>query len=185
MVTGFDLLGHSKMLHAHWAKRVAAFVVDAVVILVPLSILTAYFAGPMPVLGLASGLALFLYATLSEAFWRQTLGKRLFGLEVRAIWGPVTLSRAAVRNLPKFFWYIFPLLDFLMGMAIEGDPRQRFSDRILGTVVVSVRHAELPAPEGKGLPQHFHSEINCRACGGVLQSAGQSVLQCQACGLIQ
>src|SRR3972149_2767915 len=131
MVTGFDLLGHSKMLHAHWAKRVAAFVVDAVVILVALSILTA------------------------------------------------------VRNLPKFFWYIFPLLDFLMGMAIEGDPRQRFSDRILGTVVVSVRHAELPAPEGKGLPQHFHSEITCRACGGVLQSAGQSVLQCQACGLIQ
>jgi len=190
MVTGFDLLGHSKMLHVHWGKRVAAFAIDLLVVLLPLGAVLSFLGlASLASLGLLSGLVFFAYATLSEALWRRTLGKRLTGLEVRAIWGPVTLAKAAVRSVPKFFWYLFPLIDFLLGMAVEGDPRQRFSDRILGTVVVQGKHAVLHTPHlkhrEKPLPSHFHSEINCRTCGGVLKDAGDEMLQCQACGLIQ
>jgi len=184
MVTGFDLLGHSRMLHVHWAKRAAAFLLDAALVLLPVSLVLSFLGySSLALLGLASGAAFFLYSALCESYWRRTVGKRLLGLEVRAIWGPVTMGKAALRSVPKFFWYLFPLLDLLLGLSLDGDPRQRFSDRILGTVVVQGKHATIP--EGKGRPQHFHSEINCRACGGVLQAAGDSLLQCQACGLLQ
>jgi len=49
------------------------------------------------------------------------------------------------------FWFVFPLIDTVAGMLVEGDPRQRFSDRILGTTVaqsslihVKVHRAEVP-----------------------------------------
>jgi len=175
------------MLHAHWGRRAAAFVVDALLVLLPVWLAFRFLAvESLPWAGLASGIVFFSYGTIFEALWRVTPGKVIFGLEVRAIWGPVSLAKAAVRNVPRFFWYIFPLLDFLMGMSMEGDPRQRFSDRLLGTVVVQHRHADTPAThQGKPLPTHFHRELNCHACGGVLQDAGDRILQCQACGLLQ
>jgi len=57
------------------------------------------------------------------------------GLEVRSLRGPMSLSKAAVRNFPKLFWFAFPLLDTLAGLVVDGDPRQRWSDKILGTTV--------------------------------------------------
>jgi len=54
------------------------------------------------------------------------------GLEVRSLRGPMSLSKAAVRNFPKLFWFAFPLLDTLAGLVVDGDPRQRWSDKILG-----------------------------------------------------
>src|SRR6266704_4625006 len=62
-------------------------------------------------------------------------GKFIVGLEVRSLRGPMSLSKAAVRNFPKLFWFAFPLLDTLAGLVVDGDPRQRWSDKILGTTV--------------------------------------------------
>ena len=46
---------------------------------------------------------------------------------------PSPLS-ALVRNISKLHWVLL-LLDLLGGMVLEGDPRQKFSDRIANTVV--------------------------------------------------
>ena len=185
MPSGFEVLGHNRALQLHWARRFGAYAVDAVAVLMPtwtvLALLGA--ASGIVFLGVASGVVFVLYGTAAEALHGQTLGKYVFDLEVRPVRGSLTLGKSAARNAPKFFWYLFPLLDAILGLLGQGDPRQRFSDRILGTVVVQGKHATIP--EGKGRPQHFHSEINCRACGGVLQAAGDSLLQCQACGLLQ
>src|SRR5881628_959620 len=95
--------------------------------------------------GVASGLGFFAYATLAERLWRVTVGKAMVGLEVRSVVGPMTLGKAAVRNIPKLFWFLFPLLDTIAGLLVDGDPRQRFSDRILGTTVAqsSLVHVRL------------------------------------------
>src|SRR5213593_2674570 len=102
--------------------------------------------------GVTSGLVFFAYATVAEGIWRKTVGKTIAGLEVRAVAGPMTLGKAAVRNVPKLFWFLFPLLDTIAGLLVEGDPRQRFSDRILGTTVaqsslIHVRLHRVGAPQ--------------------------------------
>src|SRR3989454_7632900 len=77
----------------------------------------------------------FAYSTFSEAVTRTTVGKFIVGLEVRSLRGPMSLSKAAVRNFPKLFWFAFPLLDTLAGLVVDGGPRQRGADKILGTTV--------------------------------------------------
>src|SRR6266566_5512030 len=136
MVSGFDLIGHKRTFHIHWAKRVVAFFLDLAIIFAPLwSFL--YLAGVRQswIYGVLGGFLLYAYLTAMEAVARCTLGKFILGLEVRSLRGPMTLRKAAVRNFPKLFWFAFPLLDTLAGLVVDGDPRQRWSDNVLGTTV--------------------------------------------------
>src|SRR3989304_3640352 len=118
MVTGFDILGQNRTLQIHWGKRIVAFVIDCLVVLGPVWV-ALLFLGERRIAsyGIVSGVAFFFYATIAEALWRKTVGKAIAGLEVRPVAGPV----------------------------VEGDPRQRFSDRILGTTVAqsSLIHVRL------------------------------------------
>ncbi len=136
MVTGFDLLGHNRTFQVHWAKRVVAYLIDILFIFAPLWTLL-YFNGERAawVFGVLGGVALYLYSVIAEAIVRTTCGKYIVGLEVRPIRGPMTFAKAAVRNIPKVFWFLFPFLDTIAGMLVEGDPRQRWSDHVLGTTV--------------------------------------------------
>src|SRR5947199_10249314 len=136
MVSGFDLLGHNRTLQIHWLKRVIAFFLDLVTVFAPLwSFLFFENIRAAWVYGVVGGIALYAYSTFSEAVTRTTVGKYIVGLEIRSLRGPMSLSKAAVRNFPKLFWFAFPLLDTLAGLVVDGDPRQRWSDKILGTTV--------------------------------------------------
>ena len=136
MVTGFDIIGQNRTLQVHWAKRIVAFLVDLVLTLAPTFVVLFAIGSKAPeAYALWGGVALFAYSTVAEAVWRKTPGKAAAGLEVRPVAGPMTFAKATVRNLPKVFWFVFPLIDAVAGLLVEGDPRQRFSDRILGTTV--------------------------------------------------
>ena len=159
MASGFEVLGHNRALQAHWARRVVAYVVDGIVVLLPTwTILTLLGSRDAVFLAIASGVVFVLYATTAEALQGQTLGKFALGLEVRGIGTPLTMRKAAARNAPKFFWYLFPLLDLLIALIGQGDPRQRFSDRAVGTTVVwrgaggggNPTPAVAPVPAGAG-----------------------------------
>lgn len=136
MVSGFDLLGHNRTFQIHWAKRVVAFFIDILFVFAPLWTFL-YFNGERApwVFGVLGGAALYFYSVITEAIFRTTCGKFIAGLEVRPVRGPMTFAKAAVRNIPKVFWFLFPFLDTIAGMLVEGDPRQRWSDHILGTTV--------------------------------------------------
>lgn len=137
MASGFEVLGHSRALQMHWLRRIGAYVLDAFVVLLPTWAVLFVVGESGPVLmTLSSGVVFVLYGTTSEWLHGATLGKYAFALEVRAQHGRMTLGKAAWRNVPKFFWYIFPLLDLLLALLMQGDPRQRFSDRAAGTTVV-------------------------------------------------
>lgn len=137
MASGFETLGHSRALQAHWLRRFGAYAIDLIVVLMPTWIvLTLLGLNGTVLLALASGIVFVEYGTIAEAFLGKTLGKFALGLEVRSLRGPLTLRKAAARNAPKFFWYIFPVLDLLLALVGSGDPRQRFTDRALGTTVV-------------------------------------------------
>lgn len=137
VVSGFDLLGHNRTFQIHWLKRLLAFSIDLIGVFAPLwSLLYTQGIRSAWVYGIAGGLVLYAYSTVSEALFRTTAGKFIAGLEVRSVRGPMTLAKAAVRNIPKLFWFAFPLLDTLAGLLVDGDPRQRWSDKVLGTTVV-------------------------------------------------
>ena len=137
MPSGFEVLGHSRALQAHWLRRIGAYAFDLVTVLLPTwVVLTLLGASGVVFLSVASGVAFVLYGTTAEALYGKTLGKHVFGLEVRSLRGRMTVGKAAARNAPKFFWYIFPLLDLLLALVGSGDPRQRFTDRAIGTTVV-------------------------------------------------
>src|SRR3989454_12119575 len=126
MVSGFDLLGHNRTFQVHWLKRVVAFFLDLITVFAPLwSFLYLEGVRAPWVYGVAGGVVLYAYSTFSEAVTRTTVGKFIVGLEVRSLRGPMSLSKAAVRNFPKLFWFAFPLLDTLAGRVVDAGPRQR------------------------------------------------------------
>ncbi len=157
MTIGFDVLGHSHVLRINWLKRTGAYLIDCVIVLLPTwAVLTTIGVTTEVVFGLASGVVFLFYGTFIETSTESTVGKRLFGLKVRSHKGVLTPAQALVRNIPKFFWFFFPAIDALLGLATEGDPRQRFSDKILGSTVVQAHYLKTKvrrAGHGKDVAQ--------------------------------
>ena len=88
----------------------------------------------------------FAYSALLEGFWNgQTIGKRLFHLRVIDQDGlPLKMEQAWVRNLMRVFDAL-PFAYLFGGLSVLTSPlRQRFGDRVAGTLVV--RQTPLAAP---------------------------------------
>lgn len=157
MPTGFDLLSGSKQLQIHWMKRGLAALIDLAIVVAPISL--AFMTQERPdivMAGLISGLGFFLYSTLLEGLFGQTWGKRILGLSVVTEGNRHSLVHATIRSVPKFFWYVFLPFDALAGLATQGDPRQRFTDRIAFTKVIALpadkRHKAMSPSKEKSNP---------------------------------
>ena len=139
MHTGFDLLSGSKQLRIHWMKRILAGFIDLAIVTAPISLAFVSQDSPDIVLaGVLSGLGFFVYSALLEGLFGQTWGKRVLGLSVVTEGHSHSLVHATIRSVPKFFWYIFLPFDVIAGLAMEGDPRQRFTDHIASTKVIAL-----------------------------------------------
>jgi len=147
----------------HWLLRLLAFIIDSIIIGIPAWIIYAFvisaFLWPSTYLGygywyggapwwgylllffVIGILQLFYFAILDTA-WGATVGKRVLGLKVQMVNGSkVTFDKAFLRNISKIFW-LFLLLDWILGVATPGhDQRQKYTDRIAGTTLVSVKQA--------------------------------------------
>ena len=150
----------------HWLSRLIAYVIDgiitgiaAAIIWVPLTIINA-FAGStfFEVWGwlgysLLWGIIQVGYFTALETYWGTSIGKRVLGFQVQQTNGAkLTVEKALIRNLSKILWPIL-ILDFLIGALSTGpDKRQKFSDRIAQTTVVSITHAFVTPPPIKTPP---------------------------------
>lgn len=146
MVTGLNIIGANKALQEHWIKRVVAYIVDVIIVLVisivlvvvlfPFVWLTggfgAFFFGLSTVI---LGLVAILYWIVQDGFMGGTIGKQVLGLRVVGTTGPVDVVKAAIRNVSKIH-IVLLVVDWLVGVATEGDPRQKFTDRLAGTTVV-------------------------------------------------
>ena len=152
--------GSSSQIDAnHWILRIVAFIIDSIIIgivasiiyfFVILSIIASgglwFLWGPVLLLGLLLGVLEVLYFMFMDASYGATLGKRVLGLHVQMVDGSkVTFDKAFIRNISKIFW-LFLLIDWLLGIATPGqDQRQKYTDRIAGTTVVSVRQVSASA----------------------------------------
>ena len=153
--SGLDLLSAQKEVQDLWLRRVAAFIIDVVIVGLASGLLAIVLAFPYLYSSLPSnnpffgfwgfwvGSIVFLivagYFVLTEAFWGRTIGKEAMGLRVVRTDGKrMDLGAALLRNISKVHWLLL-LLDVVVGLAMHGDGRQKFSDRLAGTTVESSR----------------------------------------------
>lgn len=149
----------------HWIIRLIALIIDSIIVGIPTAIIwfaltfsavffeSAFliFYGAWLILPLILGILSLLYFMILDAYWGATIGKRLLGLKVQMTNGArVPFDKAFIRNISKIYWF-FLLLDWLIGIATPGDKRQKYTDRIAGTLVIQTRQAfqataEYPPP---------------------------------------
>ena len=139
----------------HWLIRLVAYIIDSIIILIPTAIiyfivlaaviLSSSFVfvtfGIWLLLPLILGILEVLYFVILDVYWGATIGKRILGLQVQMTkGGKIPFDKALIRNISKIFWP-FLLLDWLIGIVTPGDKRQKYSDRLAGTIVVQVKQA--------------------------------------------
>jgi uncharacterized RDD family membrane protein YckC len=137
----------------HWILRLIALIIDSIIAAIPAYILYTVvlialaFADPFffvwgtwLLLPLLLGIFMLLYYVILDVYWGATIGKRLLGLQVQMVNGSkIAFDKAFIRNISKIFW-LFLLLDWLIAVATPGaDKRQKYTDRIAGTTVVSTK----------------------------------------------
>jgi uncharacterized RDD family membrane protein YckC len=160
--TGLELLTHDKSVQNHWARRLIAFIIDAVIVSVALAIIAAIVAIPFLIgsgfptttstfpawwagwwgfwfggawFGGVSSLVLFVYFFLAEGVYGRTIGKQIMGLRVERLDGkPLDFRSSLIRNVSKISWILL-LLDVLVGLGMHGEMSQKWSDRFVGTKV--------------------------------------------------
>lgn len=202
MVTGFDIIHHNKPLQKHWIKRILAYLTDffisSLLAFIPLFILDITFFDSMWLLSPTAGALQVFYSAAFEYYNRQTIGKKFFDLEVEGLRGGMDMHEAIIRNISKIHGLVV-FLDTVLGLATEGDPRQRYMDRVADTTVKgSSEHLHImdhfsihrrPPPEEES---HTHfmerglSDIRrCRECGGGLEAMDLGQSRCRKCGRIQ
>ena len=203
MVSGFDIWGHDANLRKHWKNRALAFIVDAIISFVPVSIVL-YLLDITDILevGIIVSTIFYLSSSIPESLTGSTPGKHIFHLRVHAINDGAIAGRVYIRNLSRLFWFILPPLDFTLGMATRGDPRQKMLDRVAGTKVVhraekkkhrrhmkelakNEKAAEEAEKSDDDAPESPITEDVCHECGGKLILLADEKLQCEKCGLIQ
>ena len=138
MVKALDLIGSNSQLQNHWVRRIIAAIIDGVIMLVIWMIVAfalIFTPGGLWVMPFFSGVLWILYSVVLEGMMGATLGKRLMSLRVIATEGPMDFIKALIRNVSKIYW-LFILADWLIGFITDGDPRQRFLDRVADTTVV-------------------------------------------------
>ncbi|MDG6939694.1 MAG: RDD family protein [Nitrososphaerota archaeon] len=149
--SGFDRLSADSSAQQHWVARLIAYVIDVTAVLMAEVVFygslrasgspfVPFFPPPWDptvVTGFYGGLTMLFYAALMERYWGHTIGKRVVSLKTTSsAGGKPTLRQAFVRNVSKVFW-LFLLLDIVGGFVTRGDYRERYLDRVAGTMVVA------------------------------------------------
>jgi uncharacterized RDD family membrane protein YckC len=140
----------------HWILRLVAIIIDGIILAIAAAIiggilsLALLFGGGFGYLFAGWGFLTFsfiwgilavLYFMFLDTYWGATIGKRVMGLTVQMVNGSkVNFEKAFIRNISKIFWP-FLLLDVLVGFLTPGDKRQKYSDRIAGTIVIQTKQA--------------------------------------------
>ncbi|MFO8110098.1 MAG: RDD family protein [Thermoplasmata archaeon] len=202
MVTGFDMIHHNRPLQKHWIKRVVAYLADffisSILVFIPLYLLNLTFFPDIIILfQVMAGAFQVFYSSVLEYYNRQTLGKNFFNLEVEGLRGGIDLHEALIRNISKVHGLLI-FLDTIVGLATEGDPRQRYLDSVADT---TVKGSSDPHHYRQFITEHMRKEETpssthfmergitdvrrCRECGGELEVIEFGRSKCTRCGRIQ
>jgi len=155
----FEAVRTNTTLQNLWTRRVIAFIIDSLILLIVFAVLNAVLAiillVPLLVLnldaygGFFSGFSAIFglvivwgYYVALEGSAGATIGKRFMDLKVKSLSGDMSYTKAFVRSFTKAWLPVFTALfalDLIVGFLTQGDPKQRFSDTVADTAVVHAR----------------------------------------------
>jgi uncharacterized RDD family membrane protein YckC len=123
-------------------KRTIAYLIDQIIVL--LGVLFVAILIPVDLANYTSWLIMLIVAgiinwilkSLLEGMRGESIGKGIMGLKVIDAYGKVTLGEALVRNFLEIVPVILPVLDYLIGMMVAQDSRQKLFDSISKTLVI-------------------------------------------------
>ncbi|MGB8780994.1 MAG: RDD family protein [Candidatus Bathyarchaeia archaeon] len=160
----------------HWLLRFIALLIDSIPLTIIAYVIFWFAIAPLwwawiLLFPLLYGIFALLYFIIMEVTIGATVGKKILGLEVQMTNGSkVTFDKSFIRNISKLFG-IFLILDWLVAIITPGpDPRQKYTDRIAGTTVVSVKqvfggqHPPPPPP-----PPPPSTAMTCASCSSPLR----------------
>ena len=121
---------------ASFGQRLGAYLIDVILIGIVLGILTVILKTPGYFIGIAIGLAYFIYFEGSPS--GQTLGKRALGIRVidYSTGGPLGYGKAFLRYVGRIASGAICALGYLW--MLWDKEKQTWHDKIAGTVVVPV-----------------------------------------------
>jgi len=148
-LSGIDALMKDPTAQHYWLNRLLALIVDALLVFIPLAILTVIIAifvaiGGLTPFGILVGgvvsivwyFIFILYNMVMEATYGASFGKRFFHLKVVSKSGSnPSIGEAFIRNLSKIYWLLL-LLDVIVGLAVTKGYQQKYSDKFMGTSVI-------------------------------------------------
>ncbi len=152
MSTAFELIQQDKRLQEHWLRRLVAIIIDVIIIGIFMGIISFIIGFGVYWFGFSlksllwssvSGVIFFLYSAFFEGFRGATIGKMLLKLEVVSVSraGPMDITKALMRNLSKIHGVLL-LLDVIIAFLTDGEPKQRYLDRIANTTAEDISGAE-------------------------------------------
>ncbi len=147
MANTIDLIQRDKKLQEHWLRRVVAFIIDYIIIAIIVWVFSIFLFSFLFIFipyfwwftgWLIAGGILLLYAGIFEGIRGATFGKELLKMRVINRNGKMDIEKGLMRNISKIFWF-FLLLDLIIALITDGEPKQRYLDRITNTTVEDIR----------------------------------------------
>jgi uncharacterized RDD family membrane protein YckC len=153
-----DQIRSDRQLQDHWIRRLIAIIIDGILVGIVAGLLSALFLIPFLfgaywtgaviypffwyysslLLPLVIGVLSVIYFSYAESTYGWTFGKKIMNLKVIMLDGSKpSIEKALIRNLSKIHGVLL-LLDFLIGFVTQGDPHQKYMDRIAGTTVTAI-----------------------------------------------
>jgi uncharacterized RDD family membrane protein YckC len=155
MTTGVDVVLEDKQAQEFWLRRLIAFIIDSVIIYVPIEIISAYawsIGYYNQATWLLAGFLLVAYSALFETELGYTIGKRIMDLEVISLdLRPYDMKRGLQRNITKIHPALV-VIDLLGGLLQEGRSNMRYIDIVIDTEVVDTEVARWRRDQGFSPP---------------------------------
>ncbi len=155
MATGVDMVLEDREAQEFWLRRLIAFIIDAVIIYVPIEVISSYawsigYYNQAP--WLLGGFLLVAYSALFEAELGYTIGKRIMDLEVVSLDPrPYDMKRGLQRNITKIHPALL-IIDLFGGLLQEGRSNMRYIDIVVDTEVVDSEVAQWRRDHGFSPP---------------------------------
>lgn len=129
----------SAPLHAGFWRRVAAYYIDSVVLMIPIALIIVPLSSSDTLAAIAAILAMVVmfgyFVVMHASAWQATVGKRVLGVKVTDLAGNrIGIGRSLVRLLGAFVSSLILGLGYLMAGVTQR--KQALHDMIASTLVV-------------------------------------------------
>jgi uncharacterized RDD family membrane protein YckC len=123
-------------------KRTFAYLIDQIIVMLGVLFVALLLSVDLAdyttwlIMLLIAGIFNWIIKSLMEGMRGESIGKGIMGLKVIDAYGKVTVGEALVRNFLEIVPIVLPILDFVIGMAVAQDSRQKLFDSISKTLVI-------------------------------------------------